>query len=317
MDSAAKEIGILLQKHHLTLGTVESATGGLIAHLITQVAGSSDYYKGSIVSYTNQVKTGLVGVKPETLDQYGAVSSQVAEQMADRGRSVLGVDVCISDTGIAGPTGATISKPLGLFYLGLASKEGTFNRKHIFTGNRQQNQEMAAQAALNWLKEYLTAYGHPRVNTENIKIKEVVTCFLSANNRILLLKRSNQTGTYKGLWGTVSGYMDRPADEQAWIEIREETGLTKKEARMIVKGPPLEIVDISIKTRWKVHPYLFKVSRVDAIKLDWEHTELKWIDPAVIGNFDLVPGLEEALVSVMPERGLDGTGTGFTSDDSG
>jgi nicotinamide-nucleotide amidase len=317
MDSAAKEIGILLQKHHLTLGTVESATGGLIAHLITQVPGSSDYYKGSIISYDNQVKTGLVGVKPETLDQYGAVSSQVAEQMADRGRRVLGVDVCISDSGIAGPTGATLSKPLGLFYLALASKEGTFNRKHIFTGNRQQNQEMAAQAALNWLKEYLTDYGHPRINTENIKIKEVVTCFLSANNRILLLKRSNKTGTYKGLWGTVSGYMDRPADEQAWIEIREETGLTKKEARMIVKGPPLEIVDISIKTRWMVHPYLFKVSRVDAIKLDLEHTELKWIDPAVIGNFDIVPGLEEALVSVMPERGLDGTGTGFTSDDSG
>ncbi len=317
MENTAKEIGILLNKHHLTLGTVESATGGLIAHLITSVTGSSEYYKGSIVSYNNSVKISLVGIKSETLEQYGAVSPQVAEQMANNGRRVLGCDVCISDTGIAGPAGATPNKPLGLFYLGLASKEGSFNRKHIFTGSRQQNQQMAATAGLNWLKEYLTDYGRPRANTENIKIKQVVTCFLSANNRILLLKRSNKVSSYKNMWGTVSGYMDRPADEQAWLEIREETGLTKKEARMVVKGQPLEIVDISIKTRWIVHPYLFKVSRLDAIKIDWEHTESKWIDPAVIGNFDIVPGLEEALISVMPERGLDGTGTGFTSDDSG
>jgi nicotinamide-nucleotide amidase len=317
MENSAKEIGILLNKHHLSLGTVESATGGLIAHLITAVPGSSDYYKGSIVSYNDSVKTSLVGVKPQTLEKHGAVSAQVAEQMADYGRRVLDVDVCISDTGIAGPTGATLNKPLGLFYLGLASKEGSYNRKHIFTGNRQQNQEMAAQAALNWLQEYLTDYGHPRINTVDVKIKEVVTCFLSANNRILLLKRSGKVGTYRGLWATVSGYMDRPADEQAWIEIREETGLTQKEARMMVKGQPLEILDIAIKTRWIIHPYLFKVSRLDAIKIDWEHTESKWIDPAVIGNFDIVPGLEEALVAVMPQRGLDGTGTGFTSDDSG
>jgi PncC family amidohydrolase len=317
MDITAQEIGVLLNKLHLTLGTVESATGGLIAHLITGVPFSSDYYLGSIISYSNSVKMGVVGVKRETLDQQGAVSPQVAEQMAEGGRRVLGVDICISDTGIAGPLGAAKNKPLGLFYVGLASKDGVFNRKHIFAGNRQQNQEMAAQAALKWLKEYLTDYGQPRVNSADVKIKEVVTCFLSANNRILLLKRSAKVGAYKGLWAGVSGYMDRPADEQAWIEIREETCLTQKEAHLAVRGQPLEVVDIALKTRWIVHPYLFKVTRVDAIKIDWEHTETKWIDPAVIGNFDIVPGLEEALISVMPERGLDGTGTGFTSDDSG
>jgi PncC family amidohydrolase len=308
MDNAGQEIGVLLNKHHLTLGTVESATGGLISHLITSVSGSSEYFLGSIVSYSNAVKTGIVKVKADTLERFGAVSAQVAEEMAAGGRQALGVDVCISDTGIAGPTGATKNKPIGLFYLGLASKEGAFNRKHIFTGNRLQNKEMAAQAALAWLKEYLTAYGHPRANTSDFKVKPVVTCFLSANNRILLLKRSGKVGTYKGLWAGVSGYMDRPADEQAWIEISEETGLTKKEASLSVKGQPVEVLDIALKTRWIVHPYLFKVTRLDAIKIDWEHTEYKWIDPAVIGNFDIVPGLEEALVSVMPERGLDGTG---------
>ena len=308
MVNIEQEIGDLLKKHHLTVGTIESATGGLIAHLITSVPGSSEYYLGSIVSYTNAVKTALVKVKPETLEKYGAVSSQVAEEMAEGGRRVLGVDICISDTGIAGPTGASKNKPLGLFYLGLATKEGVLNRKHLYTGNRQQNQSMAAQAALNWLKEYLSDYGQPRVNSEDFKVKEVVTCFLTANDKILLLKRSGQVGTYKGLWAAVSGYMDKPADEQAWIEISEETGLTRKEAQMLTRGQPQEVLDIALRTRWIVHPYLFKVTRLDAIKIDWEHTEYRWIDPAVIRNFNVVPGLEEALTSVMPAKGNNGTG---------
>jgi nicotinamide-nucleotide amidase len=308
MENPAQEIGALLKKHHLTLGTVESATGGLIAHLITNVPGSSEYFLGSIVSYGNTVKTNVVKVRPDTLEKHGAVSAQVAEELAEGGKRVLAVDVCISDTGIAGPIGATKNKPLGLFYLGLASKDGIFNRKHIFAGSRLENKEMAAQSALNWLKEYLSDYGHPRVNSVDYKVKPVVTCFLSANNRILLLKRSALVGTYKGLWAGISGYMEKPADEQAWIEIKEETGLTKKDVRMAIKGRPLEILDIALKTRWIVHPYLFKVNRLDVIKIDWEHTEYKWIDPAVIGNFDIVPGLNEALLSVMPERGLDGTG---------
>ena len=317
MGIIAQDIGLLLEKHKLTLGIVESATGGQIANLITDIPGCSTYFIGSIVSYSNSLKTNLVKVKPETMEQYGSVSAQAAEEMAKGGRRILGVDVCIADTGIAGPTGATKNKPIGLFYLGLSSKDGTFNRKHLFSGNRQQNKEMAAQAALTWLKEYLSGYGHARINTGDIKVKEIVTCFLSANNRILILKRSNKVSTYKGLWAGVSGYMDRPADEQAWIEIREETGLTKKEARLAVKGQSLEVTDIALRTRWIVHPYLFKVNRLDAIKIDLEHTEIKWIDPTVIGNFDIVPGLEETLLAVMPERRLDGTGTGSAPDDGG
>jgi nicotinamide-nucleotide amidase len=150
-----EEIGNLLRQKKLTLGTVESATGGLISHNITNVSGSSDYYNGSVISYSNEVKIKLVGVKAETIDKYGAVSSQVAEQMAEGGRKLLNVDICIADTGIAGPTGATTNKPVGLFYLGLSSSTGTFSRQHIFKGNREQNKHDAAMAALNWLKEYL------------------------------------------------------------------------------------------------------------------------------------------------------------------
>ncbi len=155
MDSLAQEVGSLLWQKRLTLGTVESATGGLISHLITGVPGSSDYYMGSVTSYSNEIKVRVVGVKETTLKKYGSVSHQVAEEMAVGGRKLLGVDICLADTGIAGPGGATPGKPVGLFYIGMSHKDGTFSLKHKFSGNREQNKQQAAEAALGWLKEYL------------------------------------------------------------------------------------------------------------------------------------------------------------------
>lgn len=155
MASLEQEIGDLLRRKGLTLGAVESATGGLISHRITDVSGSSDYYKGSVTAYSNEIKIKVVGVKEETIEKYGAVSPQVVEEMALGGRKVLGVDICVADTGIAGPTGATPGKPVGLFYIGLSHKDGTYSRKHLFQGDREQNKQAAAEAALAWVKEYL------------------------------------------------------------------------------------------------------------------------------------------------------------------
>jgi len=155
MPSLEQEIGNLLRQKGLTLGVVESATGGLISHRITNVPGSSDYYKGSVTAYSNEAKIKVIGVKEDTLDKYGAVSYQVAEEMALGGKKVLAVDICLADTGIAGPSGATPEKPVGLFYIGLSNPTGTYTRKHIFRGNREQNKRDAAEAALSWLKEYL------------------------------------------------------------------------------------------------------------------------------------------------------------------
>lgn len=153
------EIGELLKQKGLTLGVVESATGGLLSHLITNVPGSSDYFKGSVTSYSNETKIDVIGVRAATLEEYGAVSSQVAEEMAAGGRKVLAVDICLADTGIAGPGGATPGKAVGLFYLGMAHQGGAFSRKHEFHGDREQNKRSAAEAALSWLKEYLSGLG--------------------------------------------------------------------------------------------------------------------------------------------------------------
>ncbi len=155
MVSLEQEVGNLLRQKGLALGVVESATGGLISHLITNVPGSSDYYKGSVTAYSNEVKIKVVGVKGETVNKYGAVSYQVAEEMAQGGRRILAADICLADTGIAGPSGATPGKPLGLFYIGLSHQAGTYSQKHNFQGNREQNKRSAAEAALGCLREYL------------------------------------------------------------------------------------------------------------------------------------------------------------------
>jgi len=149
------EIGELLRNKGITLGAVESATGGLISHLITNIPGSSDYFKGSVISYANEAKINVIGVNAATLKEHGAVSSQVAEQMAAGGRKLLNVDICVADTGIAGPGGAMPGKEVGLFYLGLATKQGVYSRKHEFHSSREKNKHDAAITALDWVKEYL------------------------------------------------------------------------------------------------------------------------------------------------------------------
>jgi len=154
-NKLSQEIGELLKQKGLSLGVVESATGGLISHYITNIPGSSDYYKGSVTSYSNEIKMKVIGVKADTLGKHGAVSAQVAEEMALGGRKVLAVDICIADTGIAGPGGATPGKAVGLFYLGLADKKGALSQRHKFYGDREQNKQSAAGVALSWLKDYL------------------------------------------------------------------------------------------------------------------------------------------------------------------
>jgi len=153
--SLEEEIAVLLREHGLTIAVAESATGGLVSDLITNVAGSSDYFKGSVVAYDNEVKVKVLGVKAETLAGQGAVSHQTAEEMAEGVRRLMNASMGLSTTGIAGPAGATPEKPVGLFYIGIASDFGTRAVEHVFAGDRLQNKKSAAEAALIMLREHL------------------------------------------------------------------------------------------------------------------------------------------------------------------
>ncbi len=154
--SLEEDAGKLLRDLGLSIAVAESATGGLISDLITNAPGSSGYFRGSVVAYDNEIKVRVLGVREETLGKYGAVSHETGEEMAEGVRRLMDADIGLSDTGIAGPTGATPGKPVGLFYIGLSSKDGTQAEEHIFHGDRMENKRSAAQAALNMLREYLS-----------------------------------------------------------------------------------------------------------------------------------------------------------------
>lgn len=156
MESYAEDLAAHLLDRGLTVGTVESATGGLISNILTNVPGSSHFYKGSVVAYSNEIKTGVVGVNPATAEAHGAVSAEVAAEMAAGGRKLLKVDICVSDTGIAGPGGGSPDKPVGLFYLGLSYNGGTYSRRYVFGHDRMMNKQSAAEAAIKWIEELLT-----------------------------------------------------------------------------------------------------------------------------------------------------------------
>jgi PncC family amidohydrolase len=300
-----EEIARLIRKYHeltgkmLTVGTAESASGGRIADRITNVPGSSDYFKGSVVSYSNEVKMALLGVRETTLTKYGAVSRQTAIEMAEGGRNLLKIDICISDTGIAGPTGGSKRKPVGLFYLGIAADDFKNTAPHLFTGDREGNKRQAVEAALQMLADYLKKR-LKGAETEVFKETHVVTSFLEHDGEVLILRRSRKVGSYRGKWAGVSGYLESNDDEaQARREIEEETGLDSKAIRLLRKGAPIEVLDRDLGRRWVVHPFLFRVKAPEDIRMDWEHTETRWIKPSELSKFETVPGLKDALSAVL------------------
>lgn len=128
--------------------------------------------------------------------------------------------------------------------------------------------------------------------------KRVVTCFLESDGEILLLRRSERVGSYQGRWAGVSGYIEKTPDEQALVEIEEETSLGEEDLDLIKKGEPLPVEDKKLGVRWLVHPYLFHIKDRGKVKIDWEHKETKWIAPEDLGKFETVPMLKEALARV-------------------
>jgi len=148
-------IGNMLKLKGMMVATAESCTGGNIAHRFTSIPGSSDFFKGSVVAYSNEVKTTVLQVLPEDLIKYGAVSQVVVEQMAISVRELLKSDVAIATSGIAGPTGGTFEKPVGTVWIAVCSRDKTISREFHFGALREQNIHRATQAALLMLKELI------------------------------------------------------------------------------------------------------------------------------------------------------------------
>jgi nicotinamide-nucleotide amidase len=147
-------VGRLLRERGLTVALAESCTGGLVAHRLTNVPGSSEYVRGAVVAYANAAKEALLGVRVETLAAHGAVSEETAAEMAAGARRVFGTSLAVSTTGIAGPTGGTPEKPVGTVCLALAADAGVVTRRYQLWGTRDWVKLLASQLALDWMRRH-------------------------------------------------------------------------------------------------------------------------------------------------------------------
>jgi len=152
-DTLEGILGRLLTEKGASLACAESCTGGYIAHLLTTVPGSSGYFKGSVVAYANEAKEKLLGVNPESLLRFGAVSEAVVKEMAIGAQSRLNADYVISTSGIAGPDGGTTDKPVGTIWIGIASPDEVFAQKFLFGDSRDRNIRRTALQAMNMLRK--------------------------------------------------------------------------------------------------------------------------------------------------------------------
>lgn len=154
---SARTVGQLLRKKKLTVAVAESCTGGKLGDMITDISGSSDYFLGGIISYSNEAKVSLLDVDSRVLRAKGAVSKEVALQMAAGARKKFGADIGVSTTGIAGPLGGTATKPVGLVYIAVSSSKGQTVMRNMFKGSRTDVKTKSALKALVLLEEFVAS----------------------------------------------------------------------------------------------------------------------------------------------------------------
>ena len=154
-ETLEQVLGRLLRERGLQFATAESCTGGYVAHLITSVPGASDYFPGSIVSYANSIKEKQLGVRPETLARFGAVSDETVREMAAGALTALGADVALAISGIAGPDGGTPDKPVGTVWMAVGDRNRIVSEKHVFGRDRTKNIQLAGVYALNLVRKFL------------------------------------------------------------------------------------------------------------------------------------------------------------------
>lgn len=149
------QIGEILRRRKRTLATAESCTGGLIGHLLTNIPGSSDYYLGGVIAYANSVKHKQLGVNSESLARFGAVSQEVVLEMSRGVRLALQADIGLAVSGVAGPGGGSLEKPVGYTWIGLSDVDNELSWNYIWTGSRKQNKKFTAIMALQLLLDHL------------------------------------------------------------------------------------------------------------------------------------------------------------------
>ena len=162
-------------------------------------------------------------------------------------------------------------------------------------------QEIQINETIKEFSEKLPKFPDGRINYSHSDKAPVLNCFVKFGDRVLILKRSDKVGAYKGKWNSVAGYLDepKPVREKVLEELKEELGILKNDILSVKMGEPYEFFDDSIKKTWIIHPVLVELKQKPKIKLDWEHTDFKWIAPEELLDYDIVTKLDESLKRVL------------------
>ena len=250
---------------------VECSTAGFITWIFSVKPGASQNLAGCLSPYSNDLKSWLGADLSD-----GAVSEKCVRSLAESVAQKFDVDFVVVESSVLGPTHH--ERPKGLSWIAIFCKKEkkVFTWVDLFSGGRENVRQNVAKMCFNLLRLHIEG--------ESFETYNVSSTFAEYKGKVLLMKRSRKVRTYKGFWGVASGYVekDETPPQTALKELYEETGITKDKVEKLVQASPLEVVDSKIKIRWIVHPFRAILKEKPKVKLDWEHTDFKWLPPQKI-----------------------------------
>ncbi len=283
----AKEFIEVLRSRGLKVGLVESSLGGFLSHTIVSFKGASKIFVGSVIPYSYDMKNFFNFSSPN-----GAVSEDYANRSAEIFLNISKADLVVSESSILGPEGGSEQKPVGLSFVSIFSNKGRTSFVNLFRGCRRKIMEEIASFCFFAAKNHIIGWDFQK--------RSVSSTFLCYNGKILLMRRSKKVGTYRGMWGVVSGHIEEGETplETALKEIEEETSIKRDSLSNIVQGTQFEVVDPVIGVKWEINPFRAEINKA-ILKIDWEHTRYKFIKPSDIYKFRTAPMLYEGYLKTF------------------
>jgi nicotinamide-nucleotide amidase len=274
-ESLIRTIGSTLNAGGLTLTVAESCTGGLLGATITSIPGSSAYFEGGVIAYSYEAKMNLLDVPAELLEEHGAVSPAIVRCMAEGVRRLMGTDLALAITGIAGPSGATPEKPVGLVYIALASDLGVECQECRWSGDRLQNQQWSVRAALELLHEHLASLG-PATGRQEACVENA-----RAQQR---LEPSLSDGTQPSAKGPPRGPLrhEPGGGTPVQVDARFEPGQPPSPLALNIEGQRLRIT--AVGRTWAtgegsdaIHHFMVETAPGEVMELAFEPGEMRWL----------------------------------------
>lgn len=290
VEKRAVELIKVLREKNLKIGFVENSLGGFMSSSIVRHRGASKIFAGSIIPYSYEMKRSFGLSSPK-----GAVSEDFTNICARWFLKRSDADVVVSESSILGPDGGTQEKPVGLSFVSIYSRRSNVSFVNLFKGDREKITSEVCAFCLFAARKHIIGW--------ELQNRTVASTFIEYKNKILIMKRSQRVGTYRRMWGVASGHVEKNETplQTALKEVEEETSIKAKWVKKIIQGTPFEMIDEEIGIRWYIYPFrmIVKTSVESIVKIDWEHTSYRMIEPSDIHRYKTAPMLYEGYLKTV------------------